>query len=249
METRRRIIEATCELLQASPPAAVSTRDICRAAGITAPTLYHHFGDKEGLYDAVATYGFETYLNGRRSLAHSTDPVEILMFAWDAHVDFGLTHPSLYTLMFGSGRTDADTPAALRSRAIFTDLFAQVARAGRLRVEMDQATLVLEAALVGTTLQAIRSGPDPAVSRHLRDTVLGSIVTGIAPAPRGDALTSAAARLAAVLEDEAGQSVPLRPAEQILLHEWLRRLMTAEPPDHRPVAPQPSTSGRVARRA
>ncbi|RIQ10841.1 TetR/AcrR family transcriptional regulator [Jiangella rhizosphaerae] len=225
MDTRQRIIEATAELLRSAQPGGVSTRDICRAAGITPPTLYHHFGDKEGLYDAVAAYGFDTYLNGRRSLSHSADPVEILIFAWDAHIEFGLTHPSLYTLMFGSGRTDADTPAALRSRSIFTDILARVARAGRLRIDIDQATLVLEAAVVGTTLQAIRSGHDPAVAAHLRTTVLASLVTGIAGDNVDATLTSAASQLAASL-DEADGSV-LKPVEMALLKEWLRLLATA----------------------
>lgn len=33
--------------------AGVSTRQICVAAGVTQPSLYHHFGNKEGLYHAV----------------------------------------------------------------------------------------------------------------------------------------------------------------------------------------------------
>ncbi|HEX8997643.1 MAG TPA: TetR/AcrR family transcriptional regulator [Ktedonobacterales bacterium] len=33
--------------------AAVSTRQICVAAGVTQPSLYHHFGNKEGLYLAA----------------------------------------------------------------------------------------------------------------------------------------------------------------------------------------------------
>lgn len=33
--------------------ASVSTRQICVAAGVTQPSLYHHFGSKEGLYLAV----------------------------------------------------------------------------------------------------------------------------------------------------------------------------------------------------
>jgi len=33
---------------------AASTRDILGEAGVTAPVLYHHFGNKAGLYEAVA---------------------------------------------------------------------------------------------------------------------------------------------------------------------------------------------------
>ncbi len=229
IDTRQRIIEATAGLLEALPAAAVSTRDICKAAGITAPTLYHHFGDKEGLYDAVASFGFESYLTGKRSFAHSSDPVEVLTYAWDAHVDFGVTHPALYTLMFGTARADADSPAALASRSIITEVLARVAQAGRLRIDIDQATLVVEAAFVGVTLQAIRGGYDPAVSGHLRDTVLGSVVTGIAQSPADNSLTSTANQLAAHLSDEVAPGCPLKPVELALLREWLRLLATAGP--------------------
>jgi TetR/AcrR family transcriptional regulator len=33
--------------------AAVSVCDLAEAAGVTKPTLYYHFGDKEGLYAAM----------------------------------------------------------------------------------------------------------------------------------------------------------------------------------------------------
>lgn len=229
MDTRQRIIEATGKLLRASPAATVSTRDICRAAGVTPPTLYHHFGDKEGLYDAVATFGFESYLVGKRSLAHSSDPVEVLTYAWDAHVDFGVTHPALYTLMFGTARADVDSPAALESRAVITAVLARVAQAGRLRIDIDQATLVVEAGCVGVTLQAIRGGYDPAVSGHLRNTVLGSVVTGIDQGSAFSSLTSAANQLAAHLSDQAAPAGPLKPVELALFREWLRLLTTVDP--------------------
>ena len=62
IDTRERILRAAARLLAESGGAPVSTRAVCAAAGVGAPTLYHHFGDKEGLLDAVVTYGFERYL-------------------------------------------------------------------------------------------------------------------------------------------------------------------------------------------
>jgi AcrR family transcriptional regulator len=38
--------------------ASVSTRQICVAAGVTQPSLYHHFGNKEGLYLAAIEQWF-----------------------------------------------------------------------------------------------------------------------------------------------------------------------------------------------
>ena len=58
MTVRSRILEAAADLLARSADADVSTRAVADAAGVTAPTLYHHFGDKEGLLSAVVEFGW-----------------------------------------------------------------------------------------------------------------------------------------------------------------------------------------------
>lgn len=64
---KQRILDATAELFAESADGDVSTRAICDRAEVKAPTLYHHFGDKEGLLDAVVAHGFEEYLATKRS--------------------------------------------------------------------------------------------------------------------------------------------------------------------------------------
>jgi AcrR family transcriptional regulator len=39
-------MKAATKLLAERGPEGTSTRAICEAAGVTQPTLYHHFGDK-----------------------------------------------------------------------------------------------------------------------------------------------------------------------------------------------------------
>ena len=46
---RQRVIEAAIEGLTALDPAALSIQRICDRAQVTPPTLYHHFGSKDGL--------------------------------------------------------------------------------------------------------------------------------------------------------------------------------------------------------
>lgn len=57
--SRPRILREAERLFMAKGFAAVSTRDICIAAGVKQPSLYHHFGSKEGLYLAVAQHWFD----------------------------------------------------------------------------------------------------------------------------------------------------------------------------------------------
>ncbi len=50
---RERLLKAAMRLFASKGYAATSVRDIVSAAGVTAPSLYHHFGNKEGLFLAI----------------------------------------------------------------------------------------------------------------------------------------------------------------------------------------------------
>lgn len=51
--TREYILSVATRLFSESGFANVSIRDICEAAGVTAPTLYYYFGNKDRLFQAV----------------------------------------------------------------------------------------------------------------------------------------------------------------------------------------------------
>jgi AcrR family transcriptional regulator len=50
---RERLLRAAAGLFAAKGYAATTVRDILRAAGVTAPALYYHFGSKEGVFKAL----------------------------------------------------------------------------------------------------------------------------------------------------------------------------------------------------
>jgi len=52
-ETRDRLLQVGIQLFGKLGFDGVSTRDIVRGAGVTLPSIAHHFGSKEGLYEAV----------------------------------------------------------------------------------------------------------------------------------------------------------------------------------------------------
>lgn len=56
---RERLLEAAVRLFAAKGYAATTVRDILRAAGVTAPVLYYHFGSKEGLFVALLRDGLQ----------------------------------------------------------------------------------------------------------------------------------------------------------------------------------------------
>lgn len=231
-ETRRRILESAAELLAEGGADAVSTRAVSAAAGVQAPTLYRLFGDKQGLLEELAAYGFERYLAEKQALGSTDDPIEDLRRGWDGHVEFGLANPAFYTLMYGTIRPGRPAAAAAHAEKLLCSVLERIARAGRLRVPVDTAARMVHSASSGVTLSLI-SAPqgerDPELSPRTRETILGAITTAAPEA--GDAanagsgedasVSATALRLDALLDAD---SSALSPAEFSLLREWLQRL-------------------------
>jgi AcrR family transcriptional regulator len=217
--TRERILQAAARLLADSGGAPVSTRAVCAAAGVGAPTLYHHFGDKNGLLDAVVAYGFERYLEEKRSRPSTGDPVEDLRRGWDAHVEFGLAHPAFYALMYGVGRRAA---ASVEAYKILLHITEQIARAGRLRVPVKTAAAMIHAASVGVTLQLIsEDGHDPDLSSRTREAILAAVATDETQ-DRPSSVSAMAIALTSALEGRTPHT--LTEAETAMLREWLTRV-------------------------
>jgi AcrR family transcriptional regulator len=230
LSARERLLEAAARLLADSGGAPISTRAVCEAAGVRAPTLYHHFGDKQGLLDAVASHGFETFLAGKRALEAAGDPIEDLRRGWDDHVEFGLTHPALYALMYGSPRPGRRPAAADEAERLLLGRLRRAAQAGRLRLPPEAAARTVLAANVGVVVLLTSDpgqNPDPDLSPRTRDAVLAAITTAAPDAGPSAAEPAAgpavhAIALAAALDD--GPAGEFTPAERALLREWLGRL-------------------------
>lgn len=223
---RERILQAALTLLETRGVEAVSTRAVSAAADAQPPTIYRHFGDMQGLLDAVASAGFTSYLQAKAARTRMSDPVEDLREGWNLHVDFGLTHPHLYTLMYSTPRFGAHSPAALETAAILRSLMQRVAEAGRLVVSVDRAAAMIYAAGVGVTLTLLSARVrDNRLSELMCEAVLNAVLTpepGTASGSVRQQAATHAVSLAALLPD---LPAPFSEAEQTLLVEWLQRLM------------------------
>jgi AcrR family transcriptional regulator len=225
---RDRLLLAAAQLMDAAQGAEVSTRAICERAGVQAPTLYHHFGSKQGLQDAVITHGFKHFLAQRAASADgaTTDPIGDIRDAWDLHVRYGLENPSFYTLIYGRAVPGQPCGVVAEVEAMILEALQPVARARRLRVAPARAAREILAASTGVVLTLIAQPPehvDLSLSDDVRDAIIERITTTPQRAAKDDgaSLTSAAIALdAALAEDPA----PLSGGEATLLREWLRRL-------------------------
>ncbi|MEU9894918.1 TetR/AcrR family transcriptional regulator [Streptomyces phaeochromogenes] len=249
MSTKARILEVAAALVAESPDGDVSTRAVCEAAGVGAPALYRHFGDKEGLLSAVVDHGWDKYLATKRDRVPGTDPVQDLRDGWDTHVEFALHNPNLYRLM-NSPAMRKPPAAALESHRILTADLQRAAEQGKLRLAPELAAQIIMSANVGVALMLV-SRPatftDVSVSRRVRDSVHTMVFTpDVMTAPRATPVPSApdasaadpsapevdesrlpatAARLNALLRQ--APAPVLSPAEDALLTEWLNRISNA----------------------
>ena len=179
-DTRRALVDAAAEIIARRGVEAASTREIYARAGVKAPTLYHHFGDKQGLLDAVITDAFERYLAAKRALPATDDAATAIRQGWDLHVSFARDNPSLYQLMWPPRQADLPAAAAQSARELHEG-FARLASRGALRpgVTSRHATRTLAAALSGVTAAITRDPADPgndALSATVRDAVIDALV-------------------------------------------------------------------------
>ncbi|RYX80547.1 TetR/AcrR family transcriptional regulator [bacterium] len=221
-DLRTRVIVAAIELLTKSGRDAVTTRGVAEAAGIQAPTIYRLFGDKEGLLGAIAEHGFVSYLKTKKVREEGGDPVENMRAGWDLHIEFGLSHPAIYLLMYANPRPGVKSPAAEISHCLLRSHIQRVAMVGRLLVNEEQAANLVHSAACGTVLTLLgmpAEQRDMRLSELARDSVLSSITT-TAPAVESADYVTAAITLRASLSDAA----PLSKGERTMMIEWLDRL-------------------------
>jgi AcrR family transcriptional regulator len=148
--TRRVILDAAEALLASGGEDGLSIRELCARAGVTAPTVYHHFGDKAGVVERVVDECFADFDRAVAGRTAPSDPVEALRWGFDRYVDYGQRHPAHYRLMFQPRRARR-TPGGLASYDGLRRRVATIAAAGRLVVDVDDAAAAFWATVHGVT--------------------------------------------------------------------------------------------------
>ena len=95
--------------------AAISLRAVARRAGLSHASPKYHFGDRSGLLTAIATEGFHA-LARDLSQVHEADARQQLAALGRAYIDFGLSHPALFELMFTPSELHADDPELMAAQ-------------------------------------------------------------------------------------------------------------------------------------
>jgi AcrR family transcriptional regulator len=101
LQTRERLLDEALTLFSQSGYAATGIRDILNAAGVTQPTLYHHFNNKAALLQALIErhYGASQQQLSETILNQSTVSEKLRTFV-TATFEFCCTDPRVPRLMF-----------------------------------------------------------------------------------------------------------------------------------------------------
>ena len=97
-------------------PDSLSFRKLASDAGVSHQAPYHHFGDRRGVFMAIAAEGFIELGESLRS-ARATAGEEVGEALLEAYVEFALAHPGHFRVMFRRDLCEIDTDPALRGLA------------------------------------------------------------------------------------------------------------------------------------
>jgi AcrR family transcriptional regulator len=146
-QLRAEIVTAARDLLASAPHVdAVSIRSVAEAVGVTPPSIYLHFADKDDLISAVVAAVFaELDAAMLEAASRQREPLERLRAFGTAYVQFALGHPEHYRLAAMDLRPMSEVDEALASSAFvhFRECVAECMAAG-IFVGEDPTPLTLE---------------------------------------------------------------------------------------------------------
>ncbi|BBZ11346.1 TetR/AcrR family transcriptional regulator [Mycobacterium branderi] len=95
------LVRAAIDLLEESGAAELSLREVARRAGVSPSAPYRHFAGRDELLSAVAAVGYrelgEALVKAHPAPSSADDFADIAV----AYVQFALTRPGLFQVMFG----------------------------------------------------------------------------------------------------------------------------------------------------
>lgn len=96
---RDTVLAAAVDYIADNGPDGLSFRQVAIAAGVSHQAPYHHFSDRRGIFQAIATEGYELFTTAMlESLAaEPDDPTTALL---EAYVNFALDHRGHFRVMF-----------------------------------------------------------------------------------------------------------------------------------------------------
>jgi AcrR family transcriptional regulator len=189
-QLREEILDVTTELLLETGHAkAVSIRLVAQRVGVTPPSIYLHFADKDALLDAVCARYFEKLDEQMQHLAaDQPSTVDVLRAQGLAYVRFAMKTPELYRIaMMSEGGPGSNVDMALNTSAfVHMRNSVEALISEGIYPPGDATTMALElwtvvhgiAALLISRPYLPWGDPEAFADRVMRSVCIGQIVSG-----------------------------------------------------------------------
>jgi AcrR family transcriptional regulator len=112
---REELLEVADRVVQARGP-GVSMDEIAAEAGISKPILYRHFGDKDGLYEALTARYVGELAEALSPAVRADEPRERLAASIDAYLAYVEREPERYRFLLHAGEQPRTAPIVAEFR-------------------------------------------------------------------------------------------------------------------------------------
>jgi len=125
--TRRALLDAATDLLDAGGPEAVTLREVGARAGVSRSAPYRHFADKVDLLGAVAAEAWERMADDLEALDTVSDPRAGVRAALLAILHVSRTRRHVYSIMFIPAAAEAPVArAAAHAQGVYLRIVADL---------------------------------------------------------------------------------------------------------------------------
>lgn len=148
-ETRDLILAAARAMFTREGYERTTMRGIAHSIGYTATAIYHHFADKDALFQELCAADFRAFSSALTSISQVADPVERIRTMGQAYVRFAIDNPEQFRFMFLIDRPVPSSDAMHKNPGddaylALRNMVVEVMAAGRLREDLTDPDLVAQ---------------------------------------------------------------------------------------------------------
>ncbi|MDF3308812.1 TetR/AcrR family transcriptional regulator [Rhodococcus sp. T2V] len=186
------LVRAAMDLLEEDGASELSLRAAARRAGVSTAAPYRHFADRTALVSAVAAVGYRELAEHLAAAHPAPTTAEDLTAVAIAYVQFALTRPGLFRVMFAEP-CDPNSPERVAAASAITEYLTSVVRQAVPNSDPDGMATAMWALVHGLAFLHLdgkfEASPDKAVADRVRaavNAVLGASTPDATPSHSGD---------------------------------------------------------------
>ncbi|HXA38042.1 MAG TPA: TetR/AcrR family transcriptional regulator [Phenylobacterium sp.] len=184
---RERLCAAAERLFAERGPDAVTMRQLAAELGVSPMTPYRYFEDKEDILAAVRANGLSRFAEALETARATAQGARAIGSAvGEAYVDFALSNPHAYKLMFDVNQPHVEkypelVAAGQRAQKTMTGFVEDALKEGLMAGDPQQIGLMFWAAIHGAVILELAGMLPPGGARQLHRSLEPALMRGVRP--------------------------------------------------------------------